>query len=117
MGSRGTALDRCRSGRSGRLLSRMRDGLIWTLPIGRSFGSRSAAITTGLAPSTAITSSIAGPQRAAVGAAPGWPGWLATGILSRICSTTRRDILLNPRCLPGAGRHDGRKSGRLLSTP
>jgi hypothetical protein len=30
------------------------------------------------APATAITSSIAGPQRAAVGSTPGWPGWLAT---------------------------------------
>src|SRR5258708_38658422 len=29
------------------------------------------------APSTAITSSIAGPQRAGVGSTPGWPGWLA----------------------------------------
>src|SRR5258708_27779141 len=30
------------------------------------------------APSTAITSSIAGPQRAGVGSTPGWPRWPAS---------------------------------------
>jgi hypothetical protein len=36
-----------------------------------------------------------------------------TGVLSRICRSTKRGILLSPRCLRGAGRHDERKSERL----
>jgi hypothetical protein len=58
--------------------------------------------------STAITSSIAEPQRAAVGSTPGWPGWLATQT-SLEYAGQKTNMLLNPRCLPGAGRQDDRK--------
>jgi len=49
------------------------------------------------APATAITPSIAGPQRAVL-RLDAWLAGLArdTGILSRICRTEKRDILLKP---------------------
>ena len=69
------------------------------------------------APATAITPRSPERQRTVSGSAPGWPGWLDTGILSRACRETRRNIPLKPAPSASCRKTTGQKSEWLPRPP